>query len=294
MNSPVGESQSNGRVENAIRRIQEKARALRHHLERGIQQRIPDDSSIMAWFVRWAGGLISKYAIGDDGRSAYERIRGEQCAVPVVPFGEAAMYLPLKTAKHTNGEAVKRMGVWLGTIERIEETLVGAIAGVIKCRTVSRLPGNERWNTRLTLDMQRVPWEPVLGRPGQHIPVEIDPHGRAMYEAEENILPKKEDGDEDEQEYHNNAHCLHISRKAINRYGYTGSCPACYAISKRGHMPGRIGYNHSAACRERIMVEMQKDPEYRKGLCLNMNFIRKQAAWSCSLRRKSERSVTPC
>ena len=36
-NSPVGESESNGRVENAIRRVQEKERTLRHQLEQGIQ-----------------------------------------------------------------------------------------------------------------------------------------------------------------------------------------------------------------------------------------------------------------
>ena len=91
-NSPVGESDSNGRVEGAIRRVQEKVRALRHHSACGIQQRLPDDSPIMAWSIRWAGEFISKYSVGDDGKSAYERIRGEQCAVPIVPFGEAVMY----------------------------------------------------------------------------------------------------------------------------------------------------------------------------------------------------------
>ena len=35
-NSPVGESQSNGRVENAIKTIQEKTRTLRHQVEHGI------------------------------------------------------------------------------------------------------------------------------------------------------------------------------------------------------------------------------------------------------------------
>ena len=61
-----------------------------------------------------------------------------------------------------------------------------------------------------------------------------------------------------------NTHSLHISRKAINKYGTTEGCPACNVISKREHIPRRIGYNHSAACRERINAEMQQDPEYRK------------------------------
>ena len=56
----VGESESNGRVENAVRRIQEKSRVLRHQIEHNIKQRIPDSSPIMTWLVQWAAELLSK------------------------------------------------------------------------------------------------------------------------------------------------------------------------------------------------------------------------------------------
>ena len=102
-NSPVGESECNGRVENTIRRIQEKTRVLRHQLEQGLKEKIPDEAPIMAWMVRWAAELISKYSPGDDGITPYERIRLESCVVPLVPFGEAVMYLPLKTAQAAKG-----------------------------------------------------------------------------------------------------------------------------------------------------------------------------------------------
>ena len=120
-NSPVGESQCNGRVENAIRRIQEKARVLRHQLENGIKCKVPDDAPIMSWLVKWAAELLSKYAPGDDGRTPYERIRQETCVVPIAPFGETVMYLPLTIVKRSKGEPVKQMGVYLGTNERTEE-----------------------------------------------------------------------------------------------------------------------------------------------------------------------------
>ena len=74
-NSPVGESQCNGRVENAIRRIQEKTRVLRHQVEYGIGCKLPDDSPRMSWMIRWAAELLSKYSPGKDGRIAHERIR---------------------------------------------------------------------------------------------------------------------------------------------------------------------------------------------------------------------------
>lgn len=109
-NSPVGESQCNGRVEGTIRRIQEKVRALRHQLECGIKHKIADGAPLMRWMVRWAAELLSKYSSGDDGRAPYERIRREICVVPIMPFGEMVMYMPLSTVKRSKGQPAKRPG----------------------------------------------------------------------------------------------------------------------------------------------------------------------------------------
>ena len=241
-NSPVGESESNGRVENAIRRVKEKVRILRHQLECGLQRKVQDDAPIMSWLMRWAGEVISKYSTGDDRKIAYERIRGELCVVPVMPFGDIVMYLPLRRTKHNKGEATRQMGVWLGTVERAEETFIGITRGIIKCRSVNRLPEDERWSCKCVTEMQGVPWEFVPGRFGQHILVEIGREGQVMDEVEENMTPTKEDIDEDEQEreYAVKAHNLHISRKAINKYGTIEGWPASRIIERRGHLTGRI------------------------------------------------------
>ena len=88
VNSPVGESESNGRVENAIRRVQEKTTVLRHQLETNIKMKIFDSTPVMSWLVRWSAELLSKYTRGDDGKSPHERLHGERCTTPLVPFGE--------------------------------------------------------------------------------------------------------------------------------------------------------------------------------------------------------------
>ena len=75
INSPVGESACNGRVENTVRRIQKKMRTVRHQLEKGIGHTIDDQSPIMAWMAMWSAELISKYSLGEDGKTPYERIR---------------------------------------------------------------------------------------------------------------------------------------------------------------------------------------------------------------------------
>ena len=225
-NSIVGEPESNGRVGNAIRRVQEKLRVLRHQVEQGIGQKIWDGAPVMAWMRRWAAEFISKHSPGDDGKTAYERIRNECCKVLVVPFGEAVMYLPLKTVGGSKGTPAKKLGVWLGTIERTEETLVGTTKGVIKCRTVCRPFEEDRWISDLANNMEGVPWRQVPGRNEQHIPVDIDENGDILDESEENEEPPKEYAgiDEEELEYQKRAHNLHVSRKAVQKYGTTDGC----------------------------------------------------------------------
>lgn len=99
VNTPVGESESNGRVENAIRRVQEKTRVPRRQLEQNMNVKLPDSSPVMPWMVRWAAALLSKYSRGDDGKSAYERLHGEKCVTPLVPFGESILYLPMRIVR---------------------------------------------------------------------------------------------------------------------------------------------------------------------------------------------------
>lgn len=126
-NSPVGESECNGRAENAIRRVKETIRTMMAHFEEGIGQKIAKGSNIISWMVRSAAELISKYSIGYDGKPPYERIRGERSKVPIAMFGETVLYLPLMTAKTLKEQAQPKMkmGIWLGAIERTEEFLIG-------------------------------------------------------------------------------------------------------------------------------------------------------------------------
>ena len=231
-NSPVGESECNGRIENTIRRVQEKIRARRHQVEQGMKEKIPDEAPIMSWLVRWVAEPVSKYSPRDDGRTLYERVRFESCAVPLVPFGETVMYLPL-TATSSKGDPAKKQGVWLGTIERIEEAIIGTTRGIVKRRIVSRLPPMERWNMSLILEMVGVPWETISGRQSAHIPVEATDNGCEVQLGDEDTRAPDVDDDEDDEagvKLRGSADIFHVSKKAINKYGTTLGRPACKEI----------------------------------------------------------------
>ena len=134
----MGESACNGRMDGAVRRIQEKMRALRHQLEHRIGKTTADHSTILAWMAKWATKFLSKYALRDDNTTPYERVRRDTCQVPLVPFGEMAMYLPMKTPTANKVTPTKKAGIWLGVIERIEEAIIGTRDGVAKCKTINK------------------------------------------------------------------------------------------------------------------------------------------------------------
>ena len=265
LNSPVGESECNGRVENVIKRVQEKVRTLRHHVEYQIKAKIPDDAPIMSWLVTWSAELISKYAVGEDGKSPYGRIRKEDCVTPLVLFGETVLYLPLKTVHRNKGTPAKRMRIWLGVSERIEEVLTGTKYGVIKCRIVQRLDESERWKKSGIMEMKGAPWEPVIGKQSQHIPVDVADNCDYMGSDSENEEMKTEEANDEmeDKEYRINIDKFHVSQKAIRKFGTTSGCAACAAIKAKGDQPGRVGKHHSDECRKRIIEAMELDPQYR-------------------------------
>ena len=265
VNSPVGESESNGRVENAIRRVQEKTRVLRHQLEHNMKRRLPDISPIIAWMVRWAAELLSKYSCGDDGRSLHERLHGEKCATPLVPFGDTALYLPMKTVRRNKGDTAKRPGVWLGILTRTQEVLIGTRYGIIKCRAVTRMAESDRWNAEEIINVKGTPWEPVPGRTDRRVPVGIDERGNGVQplvdEDEAQERPMSE-GEEAPMQFRGGPDKFHVSKRAVERYGPTEGCLACTSMTKRGIASGRIGINHNDQCRKRITDAMKDDPHY--------------------------------
>ena len=70
--SPVGEHQSNGQVENAIRIVQAQVRTMRIGLQSRYRRRIKADHPIMPWLIHHAAFVINICSVGEDGRTPYE------------------------------------------------------------------------------------------------------------------------------------------------------------------------------------------------------------------------------
>ncbi len=128
---PKGESQSNGTIEEAGKTIREFMRVLKDQMEEGAQMKISQDDVVNLWLVRWSAMNVSRFLVGKDGRTAYERRRGRRCKIPLAMFGEKVWYKQLMEgkAKVDKFESEWQEGIWLGHSRKSNETLVGTDAG---------------------------------------------------------------------------------------------------------------------------------------------------------------------
>lgn len=61
---------------------------------------------MVAWVVEHAADVLSKYAVGTDGRAAYEMMKGKPCSHELVEFGRK----PLQTSQGRPGHEEKLDG----------------------------------------------------------------------------------------------------------------------------------------------------------------------------------------
>ena len=94
--SPVGESSANGRAEEAGKRARDQARVLKDQIENKCGGKMNIDGDVMQWLVRWAAMIQTRFKVGGDGKTAWERMKGKKCDREVVPFGETIWYKKLK------------------------------------------------------------------------------------------------------------------------------------------------------------------------------------------------------
>ena len=70
--------------------------------------------------------------------------------------------------------------------------MIGTKGGVTKCRTSTRLPESQRWDTFLLHSMKGTHWQPAPGYASDHIPVEI---------SDEGLRPDRTQEDSDDVDY---------------------------------------------------------------------------------------------
>ena len=106
LESPAkGESQSNGVVEQAGQLVEEFVVVWKEHIEAKTGISIATQDNIVSWIARWAAMGSSRYLVGKDWRTPYERRKGRRCRLPIAALGEKVWYRPLAGKKGKKKQA---------------------------------------------------------------------------------------------------------------------------------------------------------------------------------------------
>ena len=241
---PVGESAANGRIEEAGKRMREFVRTMTDQLEFQIKEKLKSDAPITQWMIRWAGMLMTRYVVKEDGKTAYEKIKGRKCRDPVVPFGEHVWYKQLKVGPNNKAETSWQEGIWLGQCQKSNEVLIGTTQGVVRAWAVKRRTDDERWSAEAVRTMQGVPPQPVPGRAGSQVPIRVRVDVDQDLEAEPHDLPRRE----------NAPRRTRLERPHFEKHGWSDDCQGC-----RRAQAGLSQAAHTEACRRRMEEAMYQD-----------------------------------
>ena len=155
------DSPSNGIAERAVQSVEGQVRTMKLALERRVNCKIPVDHKIMTWMVECGADLMNKFLVGEDGRTAYERIKGKKYRGEVIEFGRKIMYrIPGKTQGGLMEERWVQ-GLWLGKRTISDEHIVGMEDGSICVTSAVRLlPESASWSMELIDMLKGTPCNP--------------------------------------------------------------------------------------------------------------------------------------
>lgn len=92
--TPVDTPAANGYIEVGVREIKRQRRALLSDLQTKLGWNVEASRPLMVWLPRHAAFLLTRYRVGTDGKTAFERTYGRKWRIPLVRFGESILYRP--------------------------------------------------------------------------------------------------------------------------------------------------------------------------------------------------------
>jgi hypothetical protein len=267
--TPVAESASNGGIEQAIRTLKGMLRVHLAALERNVNAKFPSNHPALTWLVEHVADVISKYMVGVDGKTAYERLYGRPVREEGLEFGET-LHWRHRPTKDMNVVLDMRWssGVWLGRKWGGIVHQVYANGKVHEIRGVQRQPRELRWQRESLEVLASTPWCREPAAPGELrvLPPLAPPAAGAGRNVPEVAAAP---------EY--NPYRVFIKLTDLERHGFTAGCRRCILMreGRRAH-----GIKHQDACRDRVEQALRDagDPRLDRAEARVMEELGRRAA----------------
>ena len=248
--NPVGESQKNGLIENAVRGLEGLVRTIKFDLEEKLQTKIHAIMPIFAWIVERAADILTKWSVGVDGQTPYARLKKKPFSGEEFPFGCQVQH---RTPGKTVGGSLEYRwhdGTYLGSMASTTEHIVALPDGrVVRAGAVTPYPEERLWNAERVLGVKGFPSDPTTtmrrekGREGEVPAPAAEAAGEEQPEPVARNMP--------------------VQMKHLRKYGFSAMCRKCRALEEEDNtVPSSLG--HSDYCKDRIRNLAANDEEFKE------------------------------
>ena len=260
--SKAKDSQSNGRAERGVQTVEGITRTLKLALERRLGVGIPCSHPIMSWLIPHGAETVNKCQVGQDGRTAWERVRGKKYRGEVLEFGRRVHHrFPGKPA---GGVMDRRWGygIWLGKRACSDEHIIAHEDGtIVRTSSVAVLPLSESWKSEIVMNLNATPWN-LTGKEMIETENHAEPRGGPSTSRSSTTMEEQKNVGVPQPEAIPGApRGVHIKHSYLEKFGYTPGCIKCGDIQVGRMSDSKRG--HSIDCRNRLRECMRKD-EYLK------------------------------
>ena len=114
------------------------------------------DHDLLTWLASHASSVHRRFSVGRRGKTAYDRNVGRHAVPSWAQLGEQVWWMPLQPSNRRLGPLDSRFeqGRYLRLMDGSNTVIVGTASGVVKARTIKRLPPGERWTGSLLDEAQ--------------------------------------------------------------------------------------------------------------------------------------------
>ncbi len=169
LNPPAYNPETNGVIEKGVQDFSGQLRALKIALEGRIGEKLHMHDAIMEWMIPHAGFIITRFQVGHDGKTPWERLVGKPWSRPIIEFGEQVLgkMARARQSRRPGGPKRKMMarwveGTWVGQVPRTgEHILITKGDRAVRVRTAKRVPEDERWRADVIRSITATPRTPT-------------------------------------------------------------------------------------------------------------------------------------
>ena len=100
---------------------------------------------IIAFLPEYAAYLLNRFKKGEDGKVAYERLRGKKPFVYGLEFGEKCFYQLKGGSKMAKMRPRYGEGIFVGVRRHSNQLMICTLSGIVLARDAKRMPFEDRW-----------------------------------------------------------------------------------------------------------------------------------------------------